>query len=244
MRAIADVATAVTQGDLTRSIQVDVRGELADLKDNMNAMIGTLRATTESNREQDWLKTNLAKFSDMMQGQRDQFALGSMLLSELAPLVHAQQGVMYVVDDAADAGTRLRRVAGYAHAGGGNDVLDMREGLVGQCATEGEMIVVSGITEESTRIRSGLLELVPRSMVVLPVMFEGQPKAVIGGDAWRAGDRGQPRPRPGRALHGVPAARARRPGAHVAGVGGRRVAARAPAARPGPPARADRRRQP
>ncbi len=178
VRAIAEVATAVTQGDLTRTIQVDVRGEVADLKDNINSMIGTLRATTESNREQDWLKTNLAKFSDMMQGQRDQFALGSVLLSELAPLVHAQQGVMYVVDEAG-GGARLRRVAGYAHAGGGNDVLDLREGLIGQCAAQGEMIVVSGIAEGSTRIRSGLLELVPRSMVVLPVMFENQPKAVI-----------------------------------------------------------------
>src|SRR5690606_4065658 len=98
VRAIAEVATAVTQGDLTRSITVDVRGELSDLKDNMSLMIGTLRATTESSSEQDWLKTNLAKFSGMMQGQRDLTTLGQMLLSELAPLVDAQQGLIYVVD--------------------------------------------------------------------------------------------------------------------------------------------------
>ena len=127
VRAIAEVATAVTQGDLTRSIQVDVRGEVADLKDNINAMIGTLRATTETNREQDWLKTNLAKFSGMMQGQRDLITLGRMLLSELAPLVNAQQGVMYVVetDDASGRtapapARRLRRRADarrrHAHA--------------------------------------------------------------------------------------------------------------------------------
>src|SRR5688500_6415369 len=113
VRAIAEVATAVTQGDLTRSIQVDVRGEVADLKDNINAMIDTLRATTESNREQDWLKTNLAKFSGMMQGQRDQITLGRMLLTELAPLVNAQQGLMYVVDtNEANGRTVLRQLAG------------------------------------------------------------------------------------------------------------------------------------
>ena len=97
VRAIAEVATAVTKGDLTRSIQVDARGEVADLKDNINAMIGNLRATTERNTEQDWLKTNLAKFSRMMQGQRDLTTVAQMLLSELAPLVNAHQGVMYLV---------------------------------------------------------------------------------------------------------------------------------------------------
>ena len=98
VRAIAEVATAVTKGDLTRSIQVEARGEVSELKDNINAMIGNLRATTERNTEQDWLKTNLAKFSRMMQGQRDLVTVGKLLLSELAPLVNAQQGVMYVMD--------------------------------------------------------------------------------------------------------------------------------------------------
>src|SRR5205085_7532149 len=87
VRAIAEVATAVTKGDLTRSIQVETRGEVAELKDNINTMIYNLRATTESNQEQDWLKTNLAKFTRMLQGQRDLFTVGKTLLSELAPLV-------------------------------------------------------------------------------------------------------------------------------------------------------------
>src|SRR4051812_2323919 len=91
VRAIAEVATSVTKGDLTRSIQVDARGEVADLKDNINAMIGNLRATTERNIEQDWLKTNLAKFSRMLQGQRDLVAVGQMLLSELCPLIDADR---------------------------------------------------------------------------------------------------------------------------------------------------------
>ena len=182
VRAIADVATAVTQGNLTRSIQVDVRGELADLKDNINSMIGNLRATTESNREQDWLKTNLAAFGRMMQGQRDLQTLGNMLLSELAPLVDARQGLLYVVEPgAADAhhGT-LRRLAGYA-AGGGEtgDTLEFGEGLIGQCAAERRSILLKEAPSGSLRIQSGLVSAQPHSIVVLPVLFEGQVKAVV-----------------------------------------------------------------
>src|SRR5204863_894014 len=110
VRAIAEVATAVTKGDLTRSIQVDVRGEVADLKDYINAMIGNLRATTERNTEQDWLKTNLANFSRMMQGQRELITVGQELLSELAPLIDAQQGVMYVMEGGS-AGPYLKQLA-------------------------------------------------------------------------------------------------------------------------------------
>ncbi len=181
VRAIADVATAVTQGDLTRSIQVDVRGELADLKDNMNAMIGTLRATTESNREQDWLKTHLANFSRMMQGQRDLQTLGNQLLSELAPLVDAQQGLLYVVEPGAGArGGVLRRLAGYAVGSGHeHDTVRFGEGLVGQCAAEQRAIVLDGVPDGSIRIESGLVSAQPHSILVLPVLFEGQVKAVI-----------------------------------------------------------------
>ena len=115
VRAIAEVATAVTKGDLTRSIQVDARGEVSELKDNINAMIGNLRATTERNTEQDWLKTNLAKFSRMMQGQRDLVTVGQMLLAELAPLVNAQQGIVYVMD-VDERGPMLKQLASYADA--------------------------------------------------------------------------------------------------------------------------------
>src|SRR6187551_792980 len=115
VRAIAEVATAVTQGDLTRSIQVEARGEVSDLKDNINAMIRNLRETTERNTEQDWLKTNLAKFSRMMQGQRDLMTVGQMLLAELAPLVEAQQGIVYVME-AEDSGPALKQLASYADA--------------------------------------------------------------------------------------------------------------------------------
>ncbi|MEG3193991.1 GAF domain-containing protein, partial [Lysobacter sp. D1-1-M9] len=129
-------------------IQVDVSGELADLKDNINVMIGTLRATTESGREQDWLKTNMATFSSMMQGQRDLITLGSMLLSELAPLVNAHQGLMYVVDDdESGEAPRLRQLASYAHTGSaqGRHTLEFGEGLVGQCAAQARMIVIEDV---------------------------------------------------------------------------------------------------
>ena len=180
VRAIAEVATAVTQGDLTRSITVDVRGELADLKDNMNSMIGTLRATTESNREQDWLKTNLARFSDMMQGQRDLLTLGRMLLSELAPLMDAQQGLMYVVEED-EGGRRLRQLAGYADADRSPAARSLRfgEGLVGQCAAQGQLILLDHVPPDTVQIESGLLNAVPRSVIVLPVLFEDQVKAVL-----------------------------------------------------------------
>ncbi|MDI9237971.1 HAMP domain-containing protein [Lysobacter sp. LF1] len=180
VRAIAEVATAVTQGDLTRSIQVDVRGEVSDLKDNINAMIANLRATTESNREQDWLKTNLAKFGSMMQGQRDLLTLGRMLLSELAPLVDAQQGVMYIVEERADGGEpRLRQLAGYADATPDHRTIGFGEGLVGQCAAQARLILLENMDTHEVRIQSGLLQAVPRSVIVLPVLFEDQVKAVI-----------------------------------------------------------------
>ncbi|QSX79105.1 HAMP domain-containing protein [Agrilutibacter solisilvae] len=182
VRAIAEVATSVTQGDLTRSITVNVRGEVADLKDNINAMIGTLRATTESNREQDWLKTNLAKFSGMMQGQRDLITLGHMLLSELAPLVNAQQGVIYVVETSEVGGRPLlRQLAGYADSREVDDerTLQFGEGLIGQCAAQGRIILLDQVVPGSVQISSGLFNAVPRNVIVLPVLFEDQVKAVI-----------------------------------------------------------------
>jgi CheY-like chemotaxis protein/signal transduction histidine kinase/HAMP domain-containing protein len=180
VRAIAEVATAVTQGDLTRSIQVDVRGEVADLKDNINAMIGNLRGTTERNREQDWLKTNLAKFSGMMQGQRDLITLGHMLLSELAPLVNAQQGLIYVVDTE-QAVPRLRKLAGYADASQAQPSRDLEfgEGLIGQCAAQSVLIHLKDLPPEAVQIQSGLISARPRSVIVLPVLFEDEVKAVI-----------------------------------------------------------------
>ncbi len=179
VRAIAEVATAVTKGDLTRSIQVDARGEVADLKDNLNTMISNLRVTTESNQEQDWLKTNLAKFTRMLQGQRDLFTVGKMLLSELAPLVEAQQGTIYQMETDAEAKPTLRLLAAYAQRGGQPERIPVGEGLVGQCALEKQRILLNEIPTGYTRVQSSLGEAAPVSIVVLPMLFEGQTKAVI-----------------------------------------------------------------
>jgi CheY-like chemotaxis protein/signal transduction histidine kinase/HAMP domain-containing protein len=180
VRAIAEVATAVTKGDLTRYIQVDASGEVAELKDYINAMIGNLRATTDRNTEQDWLKTNLAKFSRMMQGQRDLFTVAQTLLSELVPLVNAHQGVMYIMDSEAGAHC-LKQLAGYADTYEDGVLRQYRigEGLVGQCAVEKQRLMLSDIPDESIQIASGLLTARPRNVIVLPVLFEGEVKAVI-----------------------------------------------------------------
>src|SRR6266705_3808522 len=135
VRAIAEVATAVTKGDLTRSIQAETRGEVAELKDNINTMIDNLRLTTDRNTEQDWLKTNLAKFTNMLQGQRDLVTVGKMLLSELAPLVNAQQGSVYqMVAETSDAAPTLSLLAGYAIGDTTAKRIEVGQGLVGQCA--------------------------------------------------------------------------------------------------------------
>jgi HAMP domain-containing protein/CheY-like chemotaxis protein len=179
VRAIAEVATAVTKGDLTRSIQVDARGEVAELKDNINTMIGNLRLTTERNTEQDWLKTNLARFTNMLQGQRDLTTVGRMLLSELAPLVAAQNGVIYLVDT--DDPPVLKLLASYADAGpdGHAATVQMGEGLIGQCAVDAKLTLIADPPSNVAPIRTGMFEMKPTNIIILPVLFEGQVKAVI-----------------------------------------------------------------
>ncbi len=180
MRAIADVANAVTSGDLTRSISVEAQGEVAALKDNINEMIGTLAETTRQNKNQDWLKTNIARFTGMLQGQRDLLAVSKLLLSELTPLVDAQHGTFYLADSTDEGGT-LKLLAGYASS---NDRLihtqfKMGQGLVGQCAQEKKRMLINKVPKDYIRIASSLGEATPTSIVVLPVLFEGEAKAVI-----------------------------------------------------------------
>ncbi|MFL6797019.1 MAG: response regulator, partial [Xanthobacteraceae bacterium] len=179
VRAIAEVATAVTKGDLTRSIQVDARGEVAELKDNINTMIDNLRLTTDRNTEQDWLKTNLAKFTNMLQGQRDLTTVGRLLLTELTPLVNAQQGVIYQVTG--DDWPTLHLLSAYADHGvsGHPEQLHIGEGLIGQCAADKRRVLLTEMPPEAVPIGSALFKAVPRNVVVLPVLFESQVKAVI-----------------------------------------------------------------
>jgi signal transduction histidine kinase/CheY-like chemotaxis protein/HAMP domain-containing protein len=191
VRAIADVATAVTKGDLTQSISVEARGEVESLKDNINEMIRNLRETTRKNAEQDWLKTNLAKFTRMLQGQRDLETVARQILSEMAPLVGAECGAFYTlrsedggpVNGGSSPGRRLEALAGYAQklpeAGGSMPRFRPGEGLVGQCAVERKRILVDPAPPQYLRISSGLGEASPANIVVLPVLFEEQVKAVI-----------------------------------------------------------------
>jgi HAMP domain-containing protein/CheY-like chemotaxis protein/signal transduction histidine kinase len=180
VRAIAEVATAVTKGDLTRSIQVEARGEVAELKDNINTMIDNLRGTTDRNQEQDWLKTNLAKFTRMLQGQRDLVTVGKLLLSELAPLVNAQQGSVYQMSpDISDTAPALSLLAGYAIGDEQARRIEVGQGLVGQCALEKQRILLTKVPRGYARVTSSLGGARPKNIVVLPVLFEGETKAVI-----------------------------------------------------------------
>jgi CheY-like chemotaxis protein/signal transduction histidine kinase/HAMP domain-containing protein len=179
VRAIAEVATAVTKGDLTRSIQVEARGEVADLKDNINTMIDNLRLTTDRNTEQDWLKTNLARFTGMLQGQRDLATVGRLLLSELAPLVNAHQGLIYQMGQ--EGGMQLKMLASYANAVGDPypSEIALGEGFIGQCALDQRRIMLTNVPEDTISVGPVFFNALPRSVAVFPVTFEGKIKAVL-----------------------------------------------------------------
>src|SRR5690606_7998987 len=176
VRAIAEVATAVTQGDLTRSITVETKGEVASLKDTINEMIRNLKDTTQKNTEQDWLKTNLAKFSRMLQGQRDLNAVGEMILSELAPVVGVHQAEFYVLAKAEGGRPKLRLLASYASQGRASHgkEIDLGEGLVGQCAIEKRKLLLGSVPSSAFRIATGLSASSALEVLVLPVVFEGE----------------------------------------------------------------------
>jgi signal transduction histidine kinase/HAMP domain-containing protein/DNA-binding response OmpR family regulator len=179
VRAIAEVAVAVTQGDLTtRSITVDAQGEVAVLKDTINEMIRNLRDTTRKNTEQDWLKTNLAKFSRLLQGQKDLVTVGQMILSELAPVVGAQQAEFYV---RASGAPQLALLASYASGGKGahGKTVELGEGLIGQVAINRQKVLLENLSSTAVRVVTGLSEWTPANILVLPIVFEGEAKGVL-----------------------------------------------------------------
>jgi HAMP domain-containing protein/signal transduction histidine kinase/CheY-like chemotaxis protein len=181
VRSIADVATAVTQGDLTRTITVDAAGEVGDLKDNINQMIVTLRETTKSNQDQDWLKSNLARIGAMLQGHRDLRALSQLIMSELTPLVQAQQGAFFMAEPGGDPDDAIfRLIAGYGYRAQSGLPSEWRtgEGMVGQAVIEKKTILVD-VPPGAVRISTGLTEASPLNVVILPVVFEDQVLAVI-----------------------------------------------------------------
>ncbi|HEY0139445.1 MAG TPA: HAMP domain-containing protein [Thermoanaerobaculia bacterium] len=182
VRAIADVATAVTKGDLTRNITVEAQGELAALKGNINEMIRNLRETTSRNAEQDWLKTNLAKFTRMMQGQKNLTTVSQMILSELAPVVSAAHGVFYIMDannQAAEPVLRLAASYAYKERKHLNKEFRVGESLIGQAAFEKQRILITNAPDDYVQINSGLGEAKPLNIIVLPIVFEGVVLAVM-----------------------------------------------------------------
>jgi signal transduction histidine kinase/HAMP domain-containing protein/CheY-like chemotaxis protein len=186
VRAIAAVASAVAEGDLSQSIQVEVRGEVAELKDNVNLMVANLRETTLANKEQDWLKTNLARISGLMQGHRDLLEVARLIMTELTPLSSAQFGAFYLAEyppDGRHAGgptePALRRIAAYGFRKGGTSDFAFGEGLVGQAAVERKRLLINDVPPGYIKVGSGLGEASPASVVVLPILFEDQVLGVI-----------------------------------------------------------------
>jgi signal transduction histidine kinase/HAMP domain-containing protein/ActR/RegA family two-component response regulator len=184
VRAIAAVASAVAEGDLTQSIQVDARGEVAELKDNINLMVANLRETTSANKEQDWLKTNLARIAGLMQGHRDLLDLAKLIMSELTPLTSAQFGAFYLAEyppevDGRRDGPVLKRIAAYGFRKKGAVEFAFGEGLVGQAAIEGKPILITRVPKDYITVGSGLGETSPASIVVLPTLFEDQVLGVL-----------------------------------------------------------------
>ncbi|MFI7040034.1 HAMP domain-containing protein [Microbispora rosea] len=177
VRAIAEVTSAVTSGDLTRSITVDAEGELADLKDNVNSMVESLRESTMANQEQDWLKTNLARISGLMQGHRDLSAVAELVMNELAPLVNAQQGTFLLAEET-PAGAELRVVGCYGHRDTSRRYA-FGESLVGQAAQSRRTILVEDIPPGYLSVSSSLGEAAPVALVVLPIVVEDQVLGVI-----------------------------------------------------------------
>ncbi|RAO43421.1 Hybrid signal transduction histidine kinase J [Micromonospora saelicesensis] len=179
LRAIAQVSTSVTRGDLTQRIAVKAQGEVAELKDNINQMIVTLRETTKKNAEQGWLDSNLARIGGLLQGQRDLGEVCRMIMTEVTPLVDAQLGAFFLADDA-DGSMRLRLTSSYGYVARGHDVtFGPGEGLVGQTALSRRTIRVSASPNSRLTLRSGLAETPPSDLVVLPVLFEGELLGVI-----------------------------------------------------------------
>ncbi|MFC8045445.1 HAMP domain-containing protein [Nocardia sp. NPDC057353] len=178
VRAIAEVTSAVAEGDLTRSITVEASGEVAELKDNINSMVGSLRETTTANQEQDWLKSNLARISGLMQGQRELDVVAELIMDELAPLVSAQFGAFYLADDTAER-PELRLISSYGSPENSAPRLAFGQSLVGQAARSRRTIAVDEVPGDYVTISSGLGRTAPMNLLVLPIGVEDQVLGVI-----------------------------------------------------------------
>ena len=184
VRAIGEVATAVAEGDLSRTVSVEAQGEVAELTNNVNTMIANLRETTRTNEDQNWLQTTVTRFTRLLQGQRDLGAVANIILSEVAPVISAQHGVFYLLDSDGDGRSDekvLTLTASYAFQERKNLANRIRigQGLVGQCVLEKKRILLTQVPADYVQISSGLGEATPLNIVVLPVMFEGEVLGII-----------------------------------------------------------------
>jgi GAF domain-containing protein len=180
VRAISEVSQAVTKGDLTRSIKIEAAGEVAALSDTINQMIVNLRETTQKNMEQDWLKTNLARFSSMMRGQKDLDTVSRLIMSELTPLVGAHYGAFFLMEGEDDErALQLANAYAYRERKGIPNRFKLGESLVGQCALEKKTILITRVPSDYITISSGLGEAMPLNITVLPILFEDEVRAVI-----------------------------------------------------------------
>ena len=181
VRAIAGVTSAVAEGDLTRSITVDASGEVAELKDNINSMVESLRETTRANRDQDWLKSNLARISALMQGRRDLAVVAELVMDELTPLVGAQYGAFFLAEEAADgSGTELRLISSYGDPGDDRPTrFRLGQSLVGQAARSKRVIAIDDLPGDYVALGSALGRTAAASLVVLPIAVEDQVLGVI-----------------------------------------------------------------
>ncbi|MEI9906958.1 MAG: response regulator [Actinomycetota bacterium] len=181
VRAIAEVATAVADGDLTRTVVVDAFGEVAELKDDVNGMIQKLRDNTIQNAEQDWLKGNLARFARVLQGHNSLIPISQIVLSELASLMNVSHGIFYILDETNAEEPRLKMMATYAYKERKNLAKEWKigEGIVGQCAFEKTRILLTNVPSDYIQISSGLGEAKPLNILVFPILFDNRVKAVI-----------------------------------------------------------------
>jgi signal transduction histidine kinase/HAMP domain-containing protein/ActR/RegA family two-component response regulator len=180
VRAIAEVASAVATGDLTRSISVEAQGEVAELKDNINAMVQSLRETTRANQEQVWLQASLARIAGLMQGHRDLATVADLIMEEMIPLIGAQHGTFFLAETSGGE-TRLRLIAGYGLRADINAPSQFRLGqsLIGQVAKSRKPLLMTDAPADYVKISSGLGEAAPVNLIVMPIVFEGQVLGVI-----------------------------------------------------------------
>ena len=179
VRTISGVTSAMAKGDFSADFDMPANGELGQLRDNIHALIHSLRESTRHNAEQDWLKTNVARLTQQLQGQRSVAAVASMLMSELAPLIQMQQGLFYMMDDVHLEQPRLRLCAAYAAALGVRQEWRLGEGLIGQCALDRKPLLVTDVPPNYLTVRTGVGAATPSFLLLQPMLFEGEVKGVL-----------------------------------------------------------------